>query len=57
MELSSDSDSIVDCKEYSFDWSELEKLYEHYRSQWQAILPDQEKRFALFREQKLLIGK
>ncbi|OTF78902.1 TBC1 domain family member 15-like protein, partial [Euroglyphus maynei] len=43
-----------DCRK-PFDWSSRQKLFEHYRSQWQSILPEQEKRFMLFREQRDVI--
>ncbi|KAH9415899.1 hypothetical protein DERP_000393 [Dermatophagoides pteronyssinus] len=45
-----------DCRK-QFDWSSKQKLFEHYRSQWQSILPEQEKRFMLFRERKSLIER
>lgn len=38
-------------------WTELQKLYHKYQSQWKSILPDQELRFSTFRERKLLIER
>lgn len=32
-------------------------MYQHYEKQWMSILPEQERRFALFRERKSLIGR
>lgn len=47
---------LTDDPQTKFDWTEMNKLYKHYRSQWESILPEQEKRFSLFRERKSLIG-
>lgn len=47
----------LNINEIEIDWPMKNKLYQHYRSQWEAILPEQEKRFMLFRERKSLIGK
>lgn len=38
-------------------WEELAKLYYLYEAQWKAITPDQETRFATFRERKSTIER
>ena len=38
-------------------WHQLNRLYEVYRAQWKAILPDQELRFSTFRERRSLIER
>lgn len=55
--LAKDLDNDAPVADYVFDWSKLENLYQHYENQWKAILPEQERRFALFRERKSLIER
>lgn len=40
-----------------FDWTPLKKEFEHYQQQYLSILPEQEKRFGIYREVKSLIRK
>ena len=39
------------------DWEERSRLFHHYCTQWQQVLPDQETRFTAFRERKSIVGQ
>lgn len=46
------SDNLDDC-----DWSERDRLFDHYQQQWLSILPDQEERFTAYRERKSILER